>query len=154
MASISDSTPLLNTKAGRSLSLPKQVAKAGGIAAWNDRNPESAHQWRLMERMCQARTVAEARVELAGIMALGHNLWAYAYFRVLHNRSPDLLYALILTDPKKYMPIAYTPTVGEACQKFGLMPQFARGCYVSIEDRGNIAAVADPKWRPTCAERI
>lgn len=141
MASKTNGTPLVNTKADRSLSLPKQVAKAGGIAAWNDRSPESAHQWRLMEGLCHAKTVSDARVELEGIMALGHKLWAYVYFRVLHNRSPDLLYALILTDPKKYMPIAYTPTVGEACQKFGLMPQFARGCYVSIEDRGNIAAV-------------
>ena len=34
-------TPLVNTRADRSLSLPKQVAKAGGIAAWNDRNPET-----------------------------------------------------------------------------------------------------------------
>eukprot|EP00944_MAST-04C_sp_MAST-4C-sp1_P010063 g10063.t1 len=128
-------------KGTRSLSLPKQVEKAGGIAAWNDRTPETAAQWRLCERMCTASTVEEAIVELDGILALGHKIWAYVYFRVLHNRNPDLLYALILTDPKKYMPVAYTPTVGEACQKFGLLPQFARGCYVSIEDRGNIVAV-------------
>ena len=134
-------TPLVTMKGSRSLSLAKQVAKAGGIAAWNDRSPESAHQWRLIEGMCKATTVEEAVVELDGILALGHKIWAYAYFRVLHNRNPDMLYALILTDPKKYMPIAYTPTVGEACQKFGLMPQFSRGCYVSIEDIGNIAAV-------------
>ena len=29
--------------------------------------------------------------QLDGIMVLGHNLWAYVYFRVLHNRNPDLL---------------------------------------------------------------
>ncbi len=40
MASKSNGAPRVNTKADRSLSLPKQVAKAGGIAAWNDRNPE------------------------------------------------------------------------------------------------------------------
>jgi|EP00945_MAST-04E_sp_MAST-4E-sp1_P000996 malate dehydrogenase (oxaloacetate-decarboxylating)(NADP+) len=133
--------PLVKMNAERALSLPKQVAKAGGIAAWNDRTPESAHQWRLVERMCSATTVEEAAVEIDAILALGHKIWAYVYFRVLHKRSADLLYALILSDPKKYMPIAYTPTVGEACQKFGMMPQFSRGCYVSIEDRGNFVAV-------------
>jgi hypothetical protein len=35
----------------------------------------------------------------------------------------------------------YTPTVGEACQKFGQMPFYSRGCYVSITDRGNLKAV-------------
>jgi malate dehydrogenase (oxaloacetate-decarboxylating)(NADP+) len=133
--------PTVNMKGTRSLSLPKQVAKAGGITEWNNRNPTSAAQWKLCERMCAATTVEEAIVELDGIMALGHKIWAYIYFRVLHNRNPDILYSLILTDPKKYMPVAYTPTVGEACQKFGHMPQFARGCYVSIEDRGNFVAV-------------
>ena len=136
-----ETQPLVNMKGTRSLSLPKQVEKAGGVAAWNDRTPETAAQWRLCERMCTATTVEEAIVELDGVLAIGHKIWAYVYFRVLHNRNPDLLYALILTDPKKYMPVAYTPTVGEACQKFGLLPQFARGCYVSIEDRGNIVAV-------------
>jgi hypothetical protein len=37
--------------------------------------------------------------------------------------------------------VRYTPTVGEACQKFGQMPFYSRGCYVSITDRGNLKAV-------------
>jgi malate dehydrogenase (oxaloacetate-decarboxylating)(NADP+) len=33
--------------------------------------------------------------------------------------------------------------VGEACQKFGKMPFYPRGCYVSITDRGNIKKVLE-----------
>ena len=35
----------------------------------------------------------------------------------------------------------YTPTVGEACQKFGQLPMYSRGCYLSIKDLGNLKAV-------------
>ena len=41
------------------------------------------------------------------------------------------------------LPVAYTPTVGEACQKFGLMHQFPRGCYVCVADKGNLKAVLE-----------
>ena len=41
------------------------------------------------------------------------------------------------------LPVVYTPTVGEACQKFGLLPQFSRGCYVSLSDRGRVREVLE-----------
>ena len=76
-------------------------------------------------------------------MGLGHNIWAYAYLRVLYNRNPDVYYATLLAEPNLLLPVAYTPTVGEACQKFGQMPLYPRGCYVSITNRGNIKAVLE-----------
>jgi len=41
------------------------------------------------------------------------------------------------------LPVVYTPTVGEACQKFGKMPFYRRGCYLSIRDRGSFRQILE-----------
>ena len=40
----------------------------------------------------------------------------------LHDRNPALYFATISAKPSMLLPAVYTPTVGEACQKFGKMP--------------------------------
>jgi len=124
----------------RPLSLPKSVATRG-IAAWNDQSPEIKNLLKTMSSACQATTVDQAVEEVKGFMSLGHNLWAYAYLRALSAKNLDLYYGMLLTEPSMLLPVAYTPTVGEACQKFGSMPLYPRGCYVSITDKGNLKAV-------------
>jgi malate dehydrogenase (oxaloacetate-decarboxylating)(NADP+) len=130
--------------AERVLSLPASVVEAGGLDAWN-RHPNLKVLADALAAVCKARTVEESQAELRGIMSLGveHNLWAYAYLRKMAARSPDLYYATLLSEPAILLPVAYTPVVGEACQKFGLMPLYPRGCYVSLRDRGNVKAVLE-----------
>ena len=120
--------------------LGHQVEAAGGIKAFNSADAERAYLLRTMDAMCQATTPQQALVEVQAIMSLGHNLWAYAYMRMLYNKQPEVYYGTLLLLPQKLLPVVYTPTVGEACQKFGKMPQYERGCYVSIKDRGAIKA--------------
>ena len=118
--------------------LAVQVEAAGGIEAWNKKDPYRAYLLNSLSAMCQATTPEEALVEVFSIMEMGHNLWAYAYMRMLYEKQPEVYYGALLAQPAKLLPVVYTPTVGEACQKFGKMPHYKRGCYISIEDRGRI----------------
>ncbi len=43
-----------------------------------------------------------------------------------------------MSDPAKFMPLVYTPTVGEACQKFDHVFHAARGVYLPITARGRL----------------
>jgi len=130
----------LEASSGRNLSLAKSVAKAGGVGQWNNRTAEQKALIRMVEAMCTAKTVEEALVQVTAMAELGHNLWAYMYMRMLASKNVDIAYKLVLQHPSYLLPIMYTPTVGEACQKFGMLPLYRRGCYLSISDRGNLKA--------------
>eukprot|EP00729_Bicosta_minor_P013137 gene13137-21152_t len=129
----------------RELSLPKSVAAAGGIDAWNVRGPEHAALHQMLKVLVTATNLAEALTQVNAMIGLGneHYIWAYMYMRNLANHDLDLAYrqVAILAEPAKLLPVMYTPTVGEACQKFGRLPLYSRGCYLSIEDKGNLKAV-------------
>lgn len=133
----------MTSSPARSLSLPKSVASAGGIKAWNSSSRTVTKLQVMLERMCQATTVEEALDEVKAVMALGHNLWAYAYMRMLYEKNEEVYYGALIAQPEMLLPVVYTPTVGEACQKFGKMPFYNRGCYLSIADRGNFKSVLE-----------
>lgn len=65
----------------------------------------------------------------------------YIYLTQLLDNNQTLFFRAIMNDPAKYFPIVYTPTVGEACQKFGHILRRPRGLYISIADRGHIREI-------------
>ncbi len=74
----------------------------------------------------------------AEIAALGDDLQKYLVLSDLQARNETLFYAVLMSDPGTYMPLVYTPTVGEACQKFGHIFREARGIYLPISARGRV----------------
>ncbi|XP_050665262.1 NADP-dependent malic enzyme-like isoform X2 [Leptidea sinapis] len=62
----------------------------------------------------------------------------YLYLVELQDTNERLFFSLISQNIDKYMPIVYTPTVGLACQRFGLIYKKPRGLFITINDRGHV----------------
>ena len=62
----------------------------------------------------------------------------YIYLTALQDNDETLYYKTLMSDPAHFIPLVYTPTVGEACQKFGHILRRPRGLYLSIKRRGRI----------------
>lgn len=65
----------------------------------------------------------------------------YIYLMQLLENNETLFFKTIISDPAKYLPLVYTPTVGEACQKFGQVSRRPRGLYLSIKDKDKIKEI-------------
>jgi len=124
--------------------LPARVRGAGSIDAWNSADGQRCTLLRSLAATCMATTVSEALEEVRALTTLGNgslNLMAYAYMRFLYAKSPELYYATLLAKPSELLPVVYTPTVGLACQNFGKMPFYRRGCYLGVADKGHFKAI-------------
>src|SRR6201998_4052745 len=75
----------------------------------------------------------------AEIASLENDLQKYLVLSDMQARNETLFYAVLMSDPATYMPLVYTPTVGEACQKFAHIFRQARGLYLPISARGRVA---------------
>ena len=75
------------------------------------------------------------------MMQLGHkttDLDRYIYLVNLLDHNETLFYRTVMSDPARFLPIVYDPTIGEACLKFGHIYRQTRGMYLSITRRGKV----------------
>jgi malate dehydrogenase (oxaloacetate-decarboxylating)(NADP+) len=78
------------------------------------------------------------------MLQLGHkttDLDRYIYLANLLDHDETLFYRTIMSDPARFLPIVYDPTIGEVCLKFGHLYRQARGMYLSITRRGKVKEV-------------
>jgi malate dehydrogenase (oxaloacetate-decarboxylating)(NADP+) len=78
------------------------------------------------------------------MMQLGHkstDLDRYIYLVNLLDHNETLFYKTIMSDPARFLPIVYDPTIGEACLKFGHIYRQTRGMYLSMTRRGKVKDV-------------
>ena len=69
------------------------------------------------------------------------DLGRYIYLIGLLDTDETLFYKVLMSDPARFLPIVYDPTVGEACLKFGHIFRRPRGMYLSLKHKGRVKEV-------------
>jgi malate dehydrogenase (oxaloacetate-decarboxylating)(NADP+) len=78
------------------------------------------------------------------MMQLGHkttDLDRYIYLNNLLDHNETLFYRTVMSDPARFLPIVYDPTIAEACLKYGHIYRGPRGMYLSMTHRGKVEQV-------------
>src|SRR5262249_10399308 len=85
----------------------------------------------------------------------------YSFLRDLQDTNETLFYALLVGNIEEMLPLVYTPTVGEGCQRFSEIWRKPRGLFLSYPNKDRIGQILsnphydDVKWRAVRAgERI
>jgi malate dehydrogenase (oxaloacetate-decarboxylating)(NADP+) len=78
------------------------------------------------------------------MMQLGNkntDLDRYIYLINLLDHNETLFYRTLMSDPVRFLPIVYDPTIAEACLKFGHIYRQPRGMYLSITRGGKVKEI-------------
>lgn len=65
-------------------------------------------------------------------------LHKHIYLRAIQDNNETLFYRLVTDHLEEMMPIIYTPTVGDACEKFSDIYRSSRGLFISYSERDQL----------------
>ncbi len=65
----------------------------------------------------------------------------YIYLQDLCDRNETLFYATVMSDPARFVPIVYDPTIADACLTYGHIYRRPQGMYLNRRMRGRFAKI-------------
>jgi malate dehydrogenase (oxaloacetate-decarboxylating) len=84
---------------------------------------------------------------LKALRAFRTDFERYASLRDLQDMNETLFYALLTRNIEECLPLVYTPTVGEGCQRFSEIWRRPRGLFISYPNRHRMRQMlADPRY--------
>ncbi len=84
---------------------------------------------------------------LKALRAFKTDFERYAFLRDLQDANETLFYALLVRNIEEMLPLVYTPTVGEGCQRFSEIWRKPRGVFLSYPNKHRIREIlADPRF--------
>jgi malate dehydrogenase (oxaloacetate-decarboxylating) len=75
---------------------------------------------------------------IAALRAQPNSFSKYSFLRDLQDTNETLFYALLVRNIEEMLPLVYTPTVGEGCQRFSEIWRKPRGLFLSYPNRERI----------------
>jgi malate dehydrogenase (oxaloacetate-decarboxylating)(NADP+) len=79
--------------------------------------------------------------ELARLSQAPTNLDQYRLLSDLQDANETLFYRLVMSDPARFVPLVYTPTVGDACLGYSRIMARPKGLHLSIKRRGRVREI-------------
>src|ERR1700728_1216476 len=85
----------------------------------------------------------ERRME--ALAAQPNSFCKYSFLRDLQDTNETLFYALLVRNVDEMLPLVYTPTVGEGCQRFSEIWRKPRGLFLSYPNKDRIEKILSHK---------
>lgn len=83
----------------------------------------------------------QAARRLKVLRAFDTDFERYSYLRDLQDTNETLFYAVLVNNLEEMLPLVYTPTVGEGCQRFSEIWRKPRGLFLSYPNRNRIREI-------------